>query len=275
MKSIIESIITRRSVRTYTGKALNEATVGKIADYIAGLKAPFGAECRIELVRTTASAEPVKLGTYGAIRGAVDFLALIIRDDTPLAQEGSAYMFEQAVLFCTSLGLGTCWLAGFFDRGNFKKQLSLRPGERLRSVSPVGHAAEKPHRSISTLLNGSKPTPRKPFSETFFLGSFGEPLTEEQAGMYARPLEMVRRAPSANNKQSWRVVMDKAATATAFHFYKAPSMGYESLDMGIALCHFEQACLELGIAGSYEIVPTAPQNKKAGYVISWIKSPEL
>lgn len=267
---ITETIANRRSVRTYKGEPLDEDTIQKIADYIADLKAPFGAACRIEIVRTATAVEPVRLGTYGAIKGASDYIALIISDkEAPLAQEGAAYMFEQVVLYCTSLGLGTCWLAGFFDRGGFKKQLSLRPGEWLRSISPIGYAAEKPHRSISTLLSGGKPTPRKPFSETFFRGSFGEPLTEAAAGEFARPLEMVRRAPSANNKQSWRVVLDERA----LHFYKVPSMGYESLDMGIALCHFEQTCRETGIAGRYEVLSDAPRaarDKKAAYVISWI-----
>lgn len=253
-------------MRTYTGEPLDEATAGKITGYIAALAPPFGAVCRVELVRAAASAEPVRLGTYGSIRGASDFLALVIRDEGSLAQEGAAYMFEQVVLYCTSLGLGTCWLAGFFDRGGFKKQLSLRPGERLRCVSPVGYAAEKPHRSLATLMNGVKPTPRKPFSETFFRGAFGAPLSEMEAGVYARPLEMVRRAPSANNKQSWRVVVD----GDRLHFYKVSSMGYESLDMGIALCHFEQTCRELGIAGRYGVLPDAPQAPKAAYVISWL-----
>ena len=266
---VTEAIRARRSVRTYTGEPLDEALIAKIAKYVAGLKAPFGAACRIGIVRTTASAEPVKLGTYGAIRGATDYLALIVGDDKPLTVEGAAYMFEQAILYCTSLGLGTCWLAGFFDRGGFKKQLALRPGERLKSVSPIGRASDKPHRSLSTLMNGGKPTTRKPFGETFFSGDGDKPLTEAGAGVWALPLEMVRRAPSANNKQSWRVVMGEGA----LHFYKAPSMGYESLDAGIALCHFAETCREEGIAGRYETVPDAPEpprGQKANYVISWV-----
>ncbi len=264
--TIQESIIARRSVRTYTGQPLDGTTVGRIADHIAGLQAPFGAVCRIGIVRTAASAGPVRLGTYGAIRGASDYLALIIRDEGELAQEGAAYMFEQAVLYCTSLGLGTCWLAGFFDRGGFKKQLSLRPDEKLRCVSPVGYASDRPHRSLLTFVSGGKPTARKPFSETFFLDGFDMPLTEYSAGVYARPLEMVRRAPSASNRQSWRVVL----TGDMLHFYKAPSMGYESLDAGIALCHFAETCRELGIEGHYEVLTCAPRHPKARYVISWL-----
>jgi nitroreductase len=306
---ITETIRSRRSVRTYNGQPLDDATARKITDFIATLRAPFGAGCRVELVRTAANtsaststsatspattsastAEPVRLGTYGAIRGATDYLALIVRPDGPLAQEGAAYVFEQAVLYCTGLGLGTCWLAGFFDRGGFKKRLALQPGEQLRSVTPVGRAAEKPHRSISTLLTGGKPTTRKPFSETFFRGAFGVPLNEEAAGVWAHPLEMVRRAPSANNKQTWRVVLESAAgnktgkerardqhAGNVLHFYKVPSKGYEALDAGIALCHFEQTCRESGWEGGYEILPSSqvpqpPHDTKAVYVASWISA---
>jgi nitroreductase len=263
--NITEAIVERRSVRTYASKAIDSTRIQDITNYITGLNAPFNSVCRIELIRTAATAEPVRIGTYGAIRGATDFLALVFRNDGPLAEEGAAYAFEQVVLYCTSLGLGTCWLAGFFDRGNFKKQLALRPDEKLRVVSPLGFAGEKPHRSLSTLFNGGRPTPRKPFPAHFFNRHFDAPLTEAAAGPYALPLEMVRRAPSANNKQSWRVVME----GETLHFYKTASLGYENLDQGIALCHFEQTCLEIGLKGRYRVLPDAPKAQKADYVISW------
>jgi hypothetical protein len=282
---ITDAIERRRSVRTYTGEPLDEATAAKITDYIATLKPPFGAECRVELVRTAASAEPVRLGTYGAIRGAGDYLALVIGSEGPLAEEGAAYMFEQVILYCTSMGLGTCWLVGFFDRGGFKNRLALRPGERLRAVSPVGHAADKPHRSLSTLGGGGKPTPRRAFSELFFRGSFSEPLSETAAGEFACPLEMVRLGPSANNRQTWRVLLDAGATpdpgedgaagapAAVLHLYKVSSMGYEALDAGIAMCHFAETCRQVGIAGRWETLTDAPQpprDAKATYVASWV-----
>jgi len=207
---ITEAIQARRSVRTYNGEGLDDATATDIARFIGTLTPPFGADCRVELVRTAASAESMKLGTYGAVAGATDWLALITRGDGPRTREGAAYLFEQTLLHCTALGLGTCWIVGFFDRGGFRRGLALGAGERLVAVSPVGRAAAKPHLSLSTLFNGVKPTPRKPFGENFFDGAFGVPLTEAAADIYALPLEMVRRAPSAYNRQSWRVVFAAA-----------------------------------------------------------------
>ena len=66
-----------------------------------------------------------------------------------------------------------------------------------------------------------------------------------------QPLEMVRLAPSAVNKQPWRVVIaDNAA-----HFYLKRSKGFghetdldmQKIDMGIALCHFALTAKESGL----------------------------
>ncbi len=47
-------------------------------------------------------------------------------------------------------------------------------------------------------------------------------------------------------------------------------MGYESLDAGIALCHFSETCRELGIPDRWETLPDAPFAPKAAYVASWV-----
>ena len=74
-------------------------------------------------------------------------------------------------------------------------------------------------------------------------------------------LEVVRWAPSASNKQPWRVVRGRKR----WHFYLARTKGYgkglltslvkladlQRVDMGIAMCHFELAAREAGIEGRW------------------------
>ncbi|MDR2679296.1 MAG: hypothetical protein LBC47_00645 [Tannerella sp.] len=265
--SIIETIRKRRSVRTYNGEALSDEHAGLILDYIAGLQAPFGVKARIRLIRTHAAGglKPVKLGTYGWIDGARDYLALIY-EEGPLAEEGAAFMFEQAILYCTGLGVGTCWLGGSFSRKDFGRQVTPAPGEKLRIVSPAGYADDR-KRFIETYIVGAEKNhrTRKPFEANFFHRDFSTPLTETDAGIYALPLEMVRIAPSANNTQPWRVLLD----GRTLHFYRTFSYGFSSIDTGIALCHFGETCRETGIAGHFEILDGAPPNKNARYTISW------
>jgi len=207
----------------------------------------------------------MQLGTYGWIQGACDYLALVY-ENAPFAETAAAYMFEQAVLFCTSLGLGTCWLGGSFSRSDFKKQIQLAENETLRIVSPIGHASDKKHFIEKFIVQADKKhVSRKPFGELFFDKSFEHSLTESEAGRFSTPLEMVRLAPSANNKQEWRVLMRN----NMLHFYKKPYPRFDAIDMGIALCHFELACKELGIEGKFEILEDFPANAQLQYVISW------
>ena len=78
---------------------------------------------------------------------------------------------------------------------------------------------------------GVKADQRKPFGELFFDGDFDTPLTEENAGSLAKPLEMVRLAPSAVNSQPWYFVHD----GHIIHTY-CKRKG-NRLDVGIALAH--------------------------------------
>ena len=104
---------------------------------------------------------------------------------------------------------------------------------------------------------------RRPPEELFFDGAFCKPLPPAEAGAYAEPLELVRLAPSASNRQPWRIVR----TPTGWHFFLARTKGYgkgtllftvlrladlQRVDMGIAMCHFELAACEAGLAGSWE-----------------------
>jgi nitroreductase len=264
--NIIESIQKRRSVRTYTGEPLSEEHLAQIKQYISQLQAPWEKRVRIEIISVHASEEPVKLGTYGWVKGAKDYLALIY-EEAPFAETAAAYLFEQVILFCTGLGLATCWLGGSFSRGDFKKQIGLQPNEKLKIVSPVGYPSDKKRFLEKYIVTADKNhATRKPFGELFFDRNFDFPLTEAQAGIFAQPLEMVRLAPSANNKQEWRAVLD----GDILHFYKAPYLTFDSIDIGIALCHFEQTCKALNIKGKFEFLKEYPKSDKLKYVVSWI-----
>jgi nitroreductase len=265
--SITNSIQQRRSIRSYTGEPLSKEVADNINEYIATLKAPFGANVRINLIRTNVGSESTKLGTYGFIKGASDFLTLAYKEQT-LSKEGAGYVFEQVILHCTELGLGTCWLGGTFNRKDFAEQLQLSADEHLGIVSPVGYISDKQH-FIERLIIGAdkKHRSREPFETRFFNANFDNPLSKTDAGIYAQPLEMLQIAPSANNKQPWRVILDNGKV----HFYYVSSLGgFAAIDMGIALCHFAETCKEVGIAGKLEALPDVPQYKNVTYSVSWI-----
>jgi nitroreductase len=267
--SITEVIKQRRSIRNYTGEPLKKEHADQILNYIAGLKSPFEGKARIELVHTHTGSEPVKLGTYGVISGASDFLVLVY-EESDMGEENAAYLFEHVILFCTELGLGTCWSATF-TKSNFAKQVELKPNEFLRIVSPVGYIKDK-KRFVETLMGSDRNhKSRKPFKENFYDGYFDKHLTEDNAGIFREPLEMVRLAPSASNRQTWRVILNNGM----LHFYHHESMmDFSKFDLGIALCHFDLTCKELRIAGQFEVLVKIKKISisKDKYSVTWIKA---
>lgn len=263
-KSIKEVITTRHSVRTYTNTPIPEELITKIKNYIKTVDNPFNKNIRIELIAQNTDNSNIKLGTYGVIKGANYFLVSACENDS-LSLTALGYTLEKVILYCTSLGLGTVWLGGTFNKGNFAKAINLKPNEILPIVSPIGYESSK--KSIIATLMGNNNNKRKPYSELFFNENFSTPLTKETSKEYFEPLEMLRLAPSAINKQPWRVLKVK----NTLHFYIDSKKEVAKIDIGIALCHFHLTALENGISGKFEILDTEKnkENQELSYIISW------
>ena len=160
--------------------------------------------------------------------------------------------FEKLVLYARKLGLGTTWIGGTMDRGLFERRMELKDGERMPCVSPVGHPAAKMSLRETVMRRGTTATTRQSFSELFFDEDFRRPLSEETAGELSEPLKAVQRAPSAVNRQPWRVVR----CGRAVHFYLRRSLprglvsagDLQKVDLGIALCHFALAAEAVGLS---------------------------
>jgi nitroreductase len=264
MESYTNDIKQRVSVRTFNGQHLSSEHLADLQQFISSLPQLFGAKVRIELLSVDLGESPVRLGTYGVITGTKSFLTLVV-DDSSLALVAGGYLFEEVILHCTSLGIGTCWVGGTLRRGGFAKKLNIQPNEKLVAVSPVGY--KKHWRKISeTIMRRAVHSDRRDsFDSLYFENDFRHPLNYEKAGPYLRPLQMVRLGPSASNQQSWRVV--KQDGRFDFYHHKA---SFSEIDLGIALCHFELTCKELGLEGSFKVLKDISSFENNQYVISWI-----
>ena len=143
-----------------------------------------------------------RLGTYGFIKGATGFLVGAVRR-APRDAEDYGYLVEQAILHATGLGLGTCWLGGTFTR-----QVRGSPGRPCRdeimpAVISLGYPADDGAARVREREAGSR---RLPASSLFFDERFDAPLALASGDPFAATLEAVRMAPSASNKQPWRLV---------------------------------------------------------------------
>jgi nitroreductase len=277
MESMIEAINRRISVRTYAARPVEEDKKRQMAGLLQGdHRGPFGCTVRFALIDfSEMERKEIKtLGTYGTIRGARLYIVSAVTEAHG-AMVDLGYCFEKVILMATSLGLGTCWMGGTFRRASFARRVGVSEGEVIPAVSPLGYAREK--RSFMDVLfrRFAGSDERKPWEELFFDGVMGSPLSKGAAGSYATALECVRRAPSASNNQPWRIVRQDS---DSFHFFVKRTPGYDKLmraadlqlvDMGIALCHFELAARETGLAGRWEGAKPSLDAGSAEYVLSW------
>lgn len=265
---ITEVIIERKSVRTFTGKPLSEEVRKQIMDFARSVENPYGLpiEYRIMNAKEHGLSSPVIVGVEYYIAGKIK--------KAPHAEEAFGYSFEKIVLYAQSIGVSTVWIAGTMNRDAFERAMELDDDEVMPCVSPIGYKAEKKSVRETMMRKGIKADSRVSFGELFFDGSFDNPLTPELAGVFRSPLEMVRLAPSAVNKQPWRVIVkdDQA------HFYKKSSKGYadgamdvQKIDIGIAMYHFESVALESGLSVKFTISdPGIPVPADWQYIASYI-----
>ena len=277
MFHVEETIRHRKSIRSYDNRMLSHAdkeAIQACMDELCSAETPFPARMQMCLLETKPGTNTEKLGTYGVIRGANTFIGITV-EDTETAMEAVGYTFEKLVLTAAAMGLGTCWLAGTFTREQFSGAMNIQNGQLFPIVSPIGYPAKKATLVDTLFRKGGKSDQRKPWSVLFFENDFSTPLTEAGAGEYAFPLEMLRLAPSAANRQPWRVVMKD----DVFHFYREANpkakfaYDLQRLDVGIGACHFHLAAIDKGLTGSFvrlsETGIPAPDNMK--YLFSWIK----
>lgn len=270
---VVDTIQKRHSVRTYENQPLLPRDRDTLLECMKQMDNPFGVPVHTYIIDKTLSAGGEKLGTYGIIKGASTFLGISI-PDTKLAPLAAGYQFETLILFATHMGLGTVWLAATFDRDSFSSAMEIPKHELFLAISPVGYPAAKRSLTETLMRSTMKFSSRKEWKELFYQADFHTPLTQELAGAYAQPLEMVRLAPSAKNAQPWRVRKEGNAYHFYAHYKPGLSKGEETIkqvDVGIALSHFHQTALELGLTGTFEQIPQEdvklPENLH--YMISW------
>lgn len=244
MRNITELVRSRRSVRTFEERPISRQHLDQLCVFMAEIPNPYGLPVEFKLLDGTKQklSCPVVVGT--------DLYVGAKMKRSSYLNEAFGYSFERLVLYAQSLGVGTVWVGGTMDRAAFEKAMELNEDEVMPCISPLGYPAKKMSVREAMMRKGVKADNRMAFGELFFDGSFSVPLTPEKAGKLCYPLEMVRLAPSAVNKQPWRIVIkDNAA-----HFYLMRSKGFggsvidmQRIDIGIALCHFDLAAKEDGL----------------------------
>jgi nitroreductase len=276
---VADLIRKRYSCRSFDGSGLEPEVLEVLEKFPAGLELPFKSRLRFGIIdKEKVRAENMfSTGSYGMIKGVRFYLSALVEKDAPRSWEDIGFALEAAVLYATALDLGSCWIGGIFDRKNFGRALGMGENELLPAVVAVGRPAVKRSLRDRLVRWSAKGDLRKSPAGLFFAGDWGTPLLYEELPPWAPVLECVRLAPSASNKQPWRVIHK----AGAFHFFlnrdKAysalmPNVDLQRIDLGIAMCHFQLTAAECGREGEWQDanpqLPDTPANYE--YIVSFV-----
>lgn len=286
-RPIAEIVRIRSSKRRYEDRPIEGDARGVLEDFFSSsssLDLPFGSETRLQLIAANeGDRSSLKgLGTYGIIRNAPGFIVGAVKSSWK-DMEDYGFAMERAILLATDLGLGTCWLGGFFTKSSFAVKIDARDDEIVPAVTAIGHATEQRSAMEKVIRWSAKSKKRNPWNDLFFSENFERTLSPDEAGELSTALEMVRLAPSASNKQPWRAVI--APDRASVHFFLERTPGYtanikkmnladlQRVDMGIALCHFWLTAREDGLEGRWSTEPPdvgrVPESTE--FIASWLQ----
>ena len=282
--SASQLIRQRHSCRTYQKRPLNKEDISSLETFAANWKSgPLGNPVRYLLTAASENDTQAlrRLGTYGFIKDPPAFIIASIRD-RPGALEDFGYLLELLILKAADLEIGSCWLGGTFTKSRFVQLMKLEAGEIIPAVISIGYPHD--HQAfldrVSRVYAGSDR--RLPWEQLFFENFWDVPLAKDRAGDYLESLILLRLAPSASNKQPWRILK----SGQSWHFYLRRTPNYppsffdfllgladlQRIDIGIAMAHFELGAKESGHHGSWLV--SDPKLTQPGqhleYTVSWI-----
>jgi len=244
---VCETIIKRKSVRSFLDKTIPDQAIQLLTDFIKKNNlGPCGTKIKYQFMNLDTS--KTKFGTYGFINGAKNYLLFYVEKDNYNWLD-IGFVIENIVLYCTYLGIGTCWLGGTFNRKNLKKNILDENKYFIPIITPIGFENKKKTFREKIIRSIAKADNRIPANEILLPSS---KYYVKQSEIFYKIINMIRLAPSASNRQPWRVEIEN----NIFHFYIKRTKGYnkivpgidlQKIDMGIALCHFHKTLKELNI----------------------------
>jgi hypothetical protein len=135
--------------------------------------------------------------------------------------------------------------------------VKVKSSETIPAITPIGKVSSRNFKGkvVRFVIRAKK---RKPWKKLFFIKDFKKNLQENEAGVLKEAFEWVRLAPSAGNKQPWRLVYLPEDEKVHFFGDRNLSKRMESyrplhkLDIGIAMLHFELGCETAGISTEWK-----------------------
>ena len=220
--TLLEASDIRISRRAYIPELISGEKKAALQKIIADICSRSG--LRIELMEDGENCFSL-IKSYGMFSGVKSYFALIGNSDDPKMHEKIGYFGEELVLEATRLGLGTCWVAGSYDKGSVSVKLAEK--ECLACVISVGEIKEAENLKEKFLSGIIKTKRKSPEEMSVNLDSAPE--------WFRKGVECAVNAPSARNKQPVTFEYSESGVAAKVK----GDFSFNKIDLGIAEYHFE------------------------------------
>jgi hypothetical protein len=220
IQGLYAEISQRMSVRDYRPGEFDNIDLGKIEE---------GRKSLVSLSGSAALLRVIPAEKAGLSFGHAPYCLCSYAKDDDDARLNASFLLQEMSLYLSTLGFGSCWAGMAKPKNGFTEHEGLPFFKLLVFGKAVGaHRRE----NVSQFK-------RKPLSE----------ITDIQGG--TKVLEAVRLAPSAMNRQGWRLYVE----GTKIRLYMAHNNflvrklmdPLTIADSGIALCHLWIAAKALGV----------------------------
>ncbi len=241
-----KAIFIRRSRRKFKLDPVPAAKVERLASICMNFR-PFPDARAVLVMEGGDKIYRGFLGSYGKIENAPSSIAFLGNMGSPNVQEALGYTGEGVILEATALGLGTCWVGGFFHPEEIRRQIPIAKNERILAVTPIGIPLDSYSFEEKIIVGFGRLHKRKSLSELVTAIPDDEWMTSA--------LEAARLAPSAVNRQPWRFVCGDGWITISVDKQRDADKISRRLDCGIAMLHLELGARHAGIKGSWSFPP--------------------
>lgn len=226
MMDDLTAINLRHSRRAYTRDPISLDIACKLLDFTDEINKEAGIKFRF--ITNNGDAFNGVLKTYGVFTGVMNYFVMITKKDNRQNQIASGYYGEKIVLYCTKLGLNTCWAGLCFDRKSCP--VDLADDEEILAAITVGYSPVKT--TIQENLLKVIITSHGKKAEELYESESGSNVPE----WFMSGIAAVVRAPSTYNRQPVKFIYRRDGSVSALVTQEDKTSG---VDLGIAKLHFE------------------------------------
>lgn len=249
-----EAVFLRHSSRTYDPVLSDEDSqvIDRLVDRLP--KRHFGSSM-VGVSRIDCAKGVQPPGTYGFIGGSRHYLVVHTAGAVNrLTYIDCGMIAELMALDATRVGLGSCLMTGSLRDTSFARDAGLSGADSLLLVSPVGHT-RSPRLAEVLIGKMSRSGSRMPLNRFVFADSAmtipWQPGSGDAGLCHA--IEGLGKAPSALNRQPWRVVV--ADDHIEIHNSESDSNSW--ISMGCAVTNY---CAMVGIRSDLLTLAGSPEH---------------